>query len=371
MSLQKKLIEDILSSYNIIEENKKFVFESSATLRSTLSSLGYTEKSGQLTSGGEVNDKLTDIVAQILTSYKKAAPTVAVTITAGNDKYHHGLGYKSQHTLGNAIDVTLNPYNTQNANVFINILNSTKSSNPGFTYIDEYKNPSKASTGGHFHLQYGTDTTTSNSGTTTQSANTTTQSADTETQSIAKSTSSRDFAKSFGQEIVKAVGIAESFKPGAFGSNAKLSRGKILIPRNSNLKIKCPVSGKIIESDLGDACSNQIIVEFEDGFLQYCGISNPLRKTGDLVGVGTVLGTTHSNVTVTLYSENKKKEPIVFEKENNKSKERNRDDDKNDLSGKSGYSQLVIKGIRNVKKSFDKKKEDKIEENIKRIKGLL
>lgn len=370
MSLQKKLIDDILSSYNIIEENKKFVFETSATLRSTLSSLGYKEKSGELTSGGEVNNKLTDIVTQILTSYKKVAPNVIVTITAGNDKYHKGLGYKSQHTLGNAIDVSITPYNTESSNAFLNILNSTKSSNPGFTYIDEYKNPSKASTGGHFHLQYGSDTTTSNSGT-TQSADTTTQSADTETQSITKSTSSRDFAKSFGQEIVKAVGITESFKPGAFGSNAKLSRGKILIPRNSNLKIKCPVSGKIIEGDLGDACSNQLIVEFEDGFLQYCGISNPLRKTGDSVGVGTVLGTTHSNVTVTLYSENKKKEPIVFEKENNKSKERNRDNDKNDLSGKSGYSQLVIKGIRNVKKSFDRKKDDKIEENIKRIKGLL
>jgi hypothetical protein len=36
----------------------------------------------------------------------------------------------------------------------ISILNRVAAGTPGFSYIDEYSNPSKAATGGHFHLSY-------------------------------------------------------------------------------------------------------------------------------------------------------------------------------------------------------------------------
>jgi peptidoglycan hydrolase-like protein with peptidoglycan-binding domain len=129
--------------------------ETAEMLRDTLNDLGYKEKGSELTSGGEINDEITQIVSQILKKYKTTNPDVVVTVTSGNDKFHKNLGYKGSHPLGNAIDITINPYNNKNASDLIKILNDTKNQNPNFKFIDEYTNPSKSSTGGHFHLQYG------------------------------------------------------------------------------------------------------------------------------------------------------------------------------------------------------------------------
>jgi peptidoglycan hydrolase-like protein with peptidoglycan-binding domain len=134
---------------------KQNVNETANMLRDTLDDLGYKEKGSELTSGGDVNNNITSIVSQILKNYKETNPNVVVTVTAGNDNFHKKVGYKSSHSTGNAIDVTISPYNSKNASDFIKILNNTKNQNSGFNFIDEYTNPSKASTGGHFHLQYG------------------------------------------------------------------------------------------------------------------------------------------------------------------------------------------------------------------------
>ena len=143
------------SAVRKFKSDNSVIKESADSLRDKLDDLGYTEKGNELTSGGSINDKLTDIVSQILDKYSQSNPDVEVTITAGNDKFHHNLNYVSQHTKGNAIDLVLNPYNSKNASDFIKLLNSTKSSDGNFSYIDEYTNPTKAATGGHFHLQYG------------------------------------------------------------------------------------------------------------------------------------------------------------------------------------------------------------------------
>ena len=128
MSSQSKLIKDILSLYDTILENKE-VEETANSLRDTVKSLGYSEKGSELTSGGNVNNEITELVAEILSQYKKTNPNVSVKITAGNDNYHHKLNYTSQHKLGNAIDVVLDPYNSSNASSFIKILNYFKTKN--------------------------------------------------------------------------------------------------------------------------------------------------------------------------------------------------------------------------------------------------
>jgi peptidoglycan hydrolase-like protein with peptidoglycan-binding domain len=140
---------------------KQSVNETANMLRDTLDNLGYKEKGSELTSGGDVNNNITSIVSQILKKYKETNPNVVVTVTAGNDNFHKKVGYKSSHSTGNAIDITISPYNSKNASDFIKILNNTKNQNSGFNFIDEYTNPSKASTGGHFHLQYGGKSTSS------------------------------------------------------------------------------------------------------------------------------------------------------------------------------------------------------------------
>ena len=129
--------------------------ESSEDIRSTLNSLGYDEKGNELSSGGDVTDELSSIVNSILKEFKSTNPTVKITITGGNDQFHKGLGYNSKHTKGQAVDLVFNPYNSNTSTAFLQILDKFKSKNNKFSYIDEYKNPSGAATGGHFHLQYG------------------------------------------------------------------------------------------------------------------------------------------------------------------------------------------------------------------------
>jgi peptidoglycan hydrolase-like protein with peptidoglycan-binding domain len=135
------------------KKDNQILNEDAQDIRSTLDNLGYTEKGNELSSGGNISDDLSTIVDKVLRDFKTINPNVKVVITSGNDRYHKGLGYNSKHTQGNAVDVVLQPYNSTSAGQFKSVLDKYKSSN--FSYIDEYKNPSGAATGGHFHLQTG------------------------------------------------------------------------------------------------------------------------------------------------------------------------------------------------------------------------
>lgn len=129
--------------------------EASTELRTTLDTLGYDEKGNQLTSGGEITDEISTIVSNVLKDYKVVKPDVKVIATSGNDQYHKGLPYNSKHKVGQAVDLTLQPYNSENASAFLNVLKQYQGKDSKFSFKDEYTNPSKAATGGHFHLQYG------------------------------------------------------------------------------------------------------------------------------------------------------------------------------------------------------------------------
>ena len=137
---------------------KQLTNETAEDVRNTLNQLGYAEKGNELSTGGEITNDLSTIVDQVLSDFKKTNPNVKIIATSGNDRYHKGLGYQSKHTEGKAIDLTLNPYNNETDSAFRKILDSYKSKNANFSYIDEYTNPSGAATGGHFHLQYGAGT---------------------------------------------------------------------------------------------------------------------------------------------------------------------------------------------------------------------
>jgi len=375
MSRQKKLIEDILSSYDIINENKRLVFEVADTYNNIeFKNIGL---------GNPASDNInTSLLQDIQTAAKSAGLNVSVTTAITG----HKKG--TRHETGNAVDIAMingkavSPSNRADADKLVATLvsmgyhkNAEGPSNPkavltfGFPGHDDHVHVSN--TGGVSTQQPSVSTGTTN---TTNTTNTETSG----TTSNVKGSSSRDFVKSVGGELLKAAGIQESFKSGSFGSNAKIKNGRVIIPRNSNTKIKSPVSGNVVDVISNSSCVNQIIIEFEDGFLEYCGITSPSEKVKDRVGVGTVLGTTNSNVSVTLYTHSKRKETIVFDKEKTeveKEKEKNKETDNSDLSNKGAYAQMLIKGYRNVKKSFDKKtdkeSDKKIEENIKRIKGLL
>lgn len=151
-----RAVTEFMKDNNVNSNNTQTVDENSGELRSTLSSLGYSEKGREITSGGEITDELSSIVSKILREFKAQNPNVKITITSGNDDFHKNVGYKSKHTEGKAVDLTLTPYNSTTANAFLTILKKYKSEDNNFNYIDEYSNPSAAATGGHFHLQYAT-----------------------------------------------------------------------------------------------------------------------------------------------------------------------------------------------------------------------
>ena len=130
--------------------------EAAADISAEVSKDGYNIKPGQLSGGGEIADDLSTFVTHILNDFKAAYPKVKVTITGGNDQFHKKLGYVSKHTQGEAIDLTLDPYTSETDKEFRSILDTYKSKDSKFTYIDEYTHPSGAATAGHFHLQYGT-----------------------------------------------------------------------------------------------------------------------------------------------------------------------------------------------------------------------
>jgi murein DD-endopeptidase MepM/ murein hydrolase activator NlpD len=367
MSSQSKIIKDILSLYDTILE-KKEVEETADSLRSTIKTLGYTEKGSELTSGGNVNDKITELVAQILSQYKKTNPNVNVKITAGNDNYHQKLNYTSQHKLGNAIDVVLDPYNSKNASAFINILNDFKNKNNLFSYIDEYTNPSDAATAKHFHLQYGGNSSSNNTsgGTSIASTSSSTPSQYNIIQKVGKSL----LDTKVGKEMVKStgLGLSEAKVYSSFGKNYVVRNGEVIIPKEDNKKIKSPVSGYITSFLYNSNCLNQLFIKFKVGdktfYLEYCGLKSVSVRLGQSVSQGEVIGMSDTDIRVTLYGTDGNKKYIDTKIESNEKKSGNDDYSNRDLN-----NGLYTSAYRKVRDTWFKK--DKVQENIDRIKGLL
>jgi hypothetical protein len=269
-----------------------------------------------------------------------------------------------------------------------------------------------------------TENTASTSTASTGDTASSTTSASTETNTTASSDVSdsggaETFAKNIGGKILKSImGITESFNLSSFGNNSKSLDGKIFIPKNDNVRIKSPISGTVVDIISNSSCVNQIVIEFNHEnrphYLEYCGIKRPSVQVGEKIFIDKVLGHTDSNVTVKLYSEEKKVKNIdvnssdniapvgnIFRKKDDDDKKNNRDgkndednkvnrykikndyDDKKndsdydknndndyDLNNKNEYSKLFLKGYRNLKKSFYPKQK-KVDEQIERIKSLL
>ena len=178
------------------------------------------------------------------------------------------------------------------------------------------------------------------------------------------------------------------------GDNAKISKDKILIPKRNNTKIKSPVSGKVVDIISNKSCVNQIVIEFSNrdisGYLEYCGITKPSVNTNQKISRGDTLGTTNNNVTVTYYSDEKRKMPIDSNDDDNKPNKdkgiaslfnrKTKNDDNNDNDSNTNherlgdsnneYVKLFHKINQNVKKTFNPSQK-KVNENIERIKGLI
>jgi hypothetical protein len=209
--------------------------------------------------------------------------------------------------------------------------------------------------------------------------------------------------KNIGNALFGGKKVNESI---SFGKNIQNNYGTVLIPKDSNNRIKSPVSGVVDNSKYAPSCKNQITIKTggkSPKYLQFCGISKPSVSDGDTISSGQLLGTTDSDVEVVLFDSSFKREKLNIRKttidnnDNNKGEESksNRDDstkryddpvlaslvkapfkifqDKYDKDGKKIEKRI---GYGTDKKDVDpwilnKFKKKKIDENIERIKKLL
>ena len=144
---------------------------SSSEFRANIKGLGHSENGSELTSGGDLNADFLEILTLLFAEWEKTNPNCNLIFTSGNDAFHKKItDYVSRHTKGEAVDVTLDQ---SCRSAFITLLNTYKSKYNGFSFIDEYTNPTAKATGGHFHISYrkgdpeGSGKNSSSAGTTT------------------------------------------------------------------------------------------------------------------------------------------------------------------------------------------------------------
>ena len=125
-------------------------------LRSVILTLNYEEKGEEIANGGDITADMAKYGIAVLEKIKEMCPNIKVRVTGGNDKYHQNLSYNSRHKSGKALDFTISPAGQQNINSIVKILQGFSAGDSNFRFLNEYKEPTKAATGDHFHMSYRT-----------------------------------------------------------------------------------------------------------------------------------------------------------------------------------------------------------------------
>lgn len=112
--------------------------------------------------------------------------------------------------------------------------------------------------------------------------------------------------------------LSEEKVYGSFGNNVQNRNYYLIIPKDSNSKIKSPVDGKIKKRGFSYGCKNQIDILHDIGgetfYLEYCGMKK-VSSSGD-VYKGSYIGETgDEDVQVTLYNSSNERVPIDYYKD--------------------------------------------------------
>ena len=202
-------------------------------------------------------------------------------------------------------------------------------------------------------------------------------------------------------------GITEEKVYSKLGNEISSKFGNIIIPSRGNTKIKSPINGVVNNYHSDRHCTNKISIEhsIDDKlyYLQFCNISKPEIRDGKKVSKGDIIGSTSSDVTVSLYDKglNRLNLPTMLNKEINKKEkstdksdsDNNNDDDKDkDKKEPRKYYDpslpFFLKKINDMIPSISKNKKGeepkisnffnkyslsnkKVNEDIERIKTLL
>lgn len=150
---------------------------------------------------------------------------------------------------------------------------------------------------------------------------------------------------SVAKKFIKTEGQIDEQK--SFGNDVSNRFGRVIIPKDSNPKIKSPISGVVFNKKYFSGCVNQVTIKNQDNkvfYLRFCGISSPLVRDGQSISKGDVIGRTDSDVDVSMFDE--LWNPIQIGSEGLKSNPKKSDDDSNEMR-KRRNSQGISKGFEN------------------------
>ena len=139
-------------------------------LRAVLNQLGYSEKQSgdngfgrdkdgpQISNGGDISSPLANYAIQTFKLIKEKYPNLQIQVSGGNDLYHQNQTGFSHHKKGNGLDFTITPFTRNNEKAIENILYAIILGTKQFHFLNEYDQTTENTTGGHFHISYGSGT---------------------------------------------------------------------------------------------------------------------------------------------------------------------------------------------------------------------
>jgi hypothetical protein len=153
----KQVISEIKKLRNVLLEAEvdKSTHVNANGVRTHLNNLGYSVKS-TLDEVGDITPEFASALKKVSSAFQKEMPELKIRFGSGRDKFHQAYP-SSRHNKGNANDIvfdSIKKSDDETLDKICTLLCAARKSIPGFTFIDEYRYPTKHATGAHFHISY-------------------------------------------------------------------------------------------------------------------------------------------------------------------------------------------------------------------------
>ena len=308
MEKESKLVNEILSLYDTILENKEIVEASDV----------YDNVDFKDNVVGKSTPSKDNINVSLLQDIQTAAKAAGLKVDITTAVSGHDTG--TRHESGNAVDIAIingkavSLSNREDADKLVGVLVQM-----GYQKNVESGNKKAVLTFGfpghdnHVHVSNtgGVSSQAPSGGTASDNAYDAATNVDTSSKSISvfnssapKDTLIHDLASQTGKKIAPVKTESHQIKENKqFGNDISNRYGRLIIPKDSNPKIKSPIAGEIINK-YSPTCVNQITVKSNDKkpfYLQFCGISSPSVRVGQSISRKDILGNTKTDVEVTMY----------------------------------------------------------------------
>jgi len=159
-----------------------------------------------------------------------------------------------------------------------------------------------------------------------------------------------------GRQLGKFIGLKEQYD---FGKSVQNRYGTLIIPGDKNPKIKSPINGKVNNTKYTSGCKNQITIQDENKkfYLEFCGITNINVTDGQKISKGDLLGITTDDVKVKMYNQNFSEIPIDSKQSTDLSKDRKPEEYKKGSTERT-YTDPLIASMLTLPASIFKDKYD-------------